>query len=256
MTTKIKRLLSVAVLALVVCGVAAGSASAAEPYFKVENTKHEVSVLAEGLTRNVTVTLPAAGEMHIPALGLSIYCTKASGSGTVYNKYVSGSPQARLESGVVSFEGCGVVEASEKISSCYVNGAISGAGKITTNALDVKFGYQPGSSGENVEALLAAEGAEALVTTIKISECALEGSYKIKGDLVAGFGPTNTLLEKTVQGVTALEGIQEYKTVEFPAATSEKLLEGQELKFGAHPASIEGALEFAAPSGEALGVFA
>jgi hypothetical protein len=252
MIVRTRALLSAVVVALAVCAVAAASASATtvEPYFKAENTKGEVTTLAEGQTRSVTATLPYAGEMHIPELGISIYCTVANGSGVVYNNYVSKTlREGRLKSGVITFEDCGVNGAPE----CYVDGAISGAGKITTNTIAGRLGYQPGGSPTNAEAALSPEEVGGLFTTIKISECALEGGYKVKGTLVAGVGPINTLLERTVQGVTALEGVQEFKSIEFPVAKEK--LEGQELKYGAHSASIEGALEFVVSGGEKLGIF-
>jgi hypothetical protein len=238
-------------LAFVVCGIAAGSASAStEPYLKVENTKGEVSTLGEGQTKKITASMPQAGEMHIPALGISITCTGASGSAEVYNNYVGGSRrEGRMKSGVITFEGCGLVGGE----SCYINGAISGAAKITTNSIKATMAYQPGTT-ENAEAALAPEAVGGTFASIAIEECALnEGKYPVKGTLVAGIGPVNTLLERTIQGVTALSGIQEFKSTENPVAKEK--VEGQELKYGTHPASIEGALEIVVSGGEKLGVF-
>lgn len=255
MIARAKALLSIAALAYLVCVATACVASAAEPYIKAENAKGEVTTLAEGQTRTVTALLPYAGEMHIPALNVSITCTQASGEGKVYNNYVSGSlREGRLKSGVITFEDCSVVNPDNpsEVSECYINGTLSGGGRITTNDIAGRFGYEPGST-ENVEAALFPESVGGNFTKIEISECALEDPYPVKGMLIAGIGPTNTFLERTVQGVTALEGIQEFKSIEYPA--SKEKLENEELKYGAHPASIEGALEFVVSGGEKLGVF-
>jgi hypothetical protein len=246
--TKMLGLCLVAVFAM--GAVMASAASATEPYFKAENSKGEVSILTSGQSRTVKVSMPYAGEMHIPGLGVSIYCTNASGTGVVSNHY---SGATRLEGRFVSsagikFEGCGVVNEP----SCHVGGGAGGAGKIQTNELVARLGYQPGSTA-NVEADLYAEEWFGIFTTIELSDCVLSGNYPIAGALIAGIGPTSTLLSSTIQGVTALEGIQEFSSIEFPA--SKEKLTGEELYYSFWQASLEGALEFTAPSGEKLGIF-
>jgi hypothetical protein len=250
MNTQKARRLSCAVAAVLALGlIIAGSALASEPYFKVESGG-KVTTLGSGETRTQSFSLPAEGRMYIPALGLTIGCTNATGSGLIYNNYVSGArKEGRLKSATVSFTGCSVVEQP----GCYVNGAVGGTGKITTNALTARLGYQPGST-ENIEALLAPEVAGKAFATITVTECVSEGTYTIKGELVSGIGPSNTLMESSVQGVTTTTGeVQQYKSIEFPEA-KEKLTE-QELKFGTKGASIEGALELVLSGSEKVGYY-
>lgn len=248
MTATNARRVSLAVVAAMIVGLlAAASAFATEAYMKVEK-EGKVTTLASGETRTQSISLPAEGRMYIPTAGITIACTSAKGSGTIYNNYVSGTrKEGRLKSASITFEGCSVVGGT----GCYIDGAISGAGKITTDTIDARLGYQPGSS-ENVEALLAPESGT-LFTTIDVEECALEGEYQIKGELVAGIGPDNTFMESSVQGVITTSGTQEYKTIEFPGA--KESLSAQELKFGAKAASIEGALELVLSGGEKIGYF-
>jgi hypothetical protein len=252
MITVSKRKLLTAVVAMLMVGsIASASASATEPYIKVEKGG-VVTTLAEGVTKTQTFSMPAEGRLYIPTL-IGISCTNASGSGLIYNNYVGGvRKEGRLKTATITFEGCAV----EGQPKCLINGAISGAGKITTNATSARLGYQPGST-ENLEAVLSAENAEKLFTTIKVTECGSEGSYKVTGQLVAGVAPSNTFFEKSVQGATTVNAtskLQQYKTIEFPGAKEN--LTGQELKFGTKAASIEGALEIGlTTAGESMGFF-
>lgn len=248
MTAAKARRVSLAVVATLIVGlVGTASASAAtEAYMKVEK-EGKVTTLASGETRTQSFSLPAEGRLTIPNPAETIACTSAKGSGTIYNNYVGAERrEGRLKSATITFEGCSV-----EGSSCYIDGAVSGAGKITTTAIDARLGYQPGSS-ENIEALLAPESGTKF-TTISLEECVIEGSYEVKGTLVSGIGPSNTLQASSVQGVTASGGSQQYKTIEFPVA--KESLSSEELKVGSKPATIEGALELTLSGGESLGYF-
>jgi hypothetical protein len=229
--------------------VTASALAATEAYFKVEKGG-VTTTLASGETRTQTISLPAEGRMYIPALKLTIACTNATGSAVIYNNYVGGvRKEGRLKSTSISFTGCSVVGQS----GCYINGAISGAGKITTNTLAARLGYQPAST-ENVEADLYPEVAEKTFATVAITECASEGSYPIKGQLVAGIGPSNELMTAPIEGVITTSAlVQQFKTIEFPVA--KETLTGQELKFGTKEAAIEGAIELVLPGGEKVGYY-
>jgi hypothetical protein len=249
MTAISARRVSLAALAAIIIGmIATASAFATEPYMKVQK-EGKVTTLAEGETRTQTIGLPAEGRLYLPAAGttITIACTSAKGSGKIYNNYVGGKrEEGRLKSASVTFEGCSVVGKS----GCYIDGAIAGAGKITTNTLAARLGYQPGSS-ENIEAELYPESSTTF-TTITLSECSLEGVYTIKGELVSGIGPTNTFLAAPVEGVVASSAVQELKTIEFPGQKED--LSARELKVGEKKVSVEGALELVL-SGEELGYF-
>jgi hypothetical protein len=249
MTTISARRVSLAAVAAIVVGmIATASAFATEPYMKVQK-EGKVTTLAEGETRTQNISLPAEGRLYLPngSSTITIACTSAKGSGKIYNNYVSGKrEEGRLKSATITFEGCSVVGKS----TCYVNGAISGAGKITTSTLAARLGYQPGST-ENIEAELYPESATTF-TTISLTECSLEGSYTIKGQLVSGIGPTDTFLAAPVEGVVAASAVQELKTIEFPG--QKESLTAQELKAGEKKVSVEGALELVL-SGEELGYF-
>jgi hypothetical protein len=229
--------------------VTASALAATEAYFKVEKGG-VTTTLAAGETRTQAISLPAEGKMYIPSLKLTIACTNATGSATIYNNYVGGvRKEGRLKSTTITFTGCGVVGQP----SCYINGAIGGAGKITTNTLAARLGYQPGST-ENVEADLSPEVAEKSVTTVEVAECAAEGGYPIKGQLVAGIGPSNEQMTAPVEGVITTSAlVQQFKTIEFPVA--KETLTGQELKFGTKEAALEGAIELVLPGGEKVGYY-
>lgn len=251
-TVSARRLLSAMAVMLMVGSIASASASATEPYIKVEKGG-VATTLAEGVTRTQTFSMPAEGRIYIPELSLTVACTNASGSGTVYNNYVAKvRKEGRLKSATITFEGCSVVGKP----LCFINKAIGGAAKITTNTIAARLGYQP-STTENIEALIAPEVATEPFTTIQLGEgCGtLEGSYKIKGQLIAGIGPANTFFERSVQGATTVTGsIQQYKTISFPGAS--ETLSAQELKFGLKTASVEGALEIGlTTAGESIGFF-
>jgi hypothetical protein len=250
-TVSKRRLLTAVVAMLMVGSIASASASAAvEPYFKVEKGG-VTTTLASGETRTQTFSMPAEGRIYVPGASLAIACTNASGSGLIYNNWVGATrKEGRLKEAKVTFEGCSVVGQPK----CFINGAVSGAGKITTNAISARIGYQTEST-ENIEAVLVAENAEKLFATVKITECALENNYKITGQLVVGIGPSNTLFEKAVEGGTTITGeIQQYKTIQFPVAAES--LTGQELKFGAKTAAVEGALEIGlSTAGEKVGFY-
>lgn len=246
---QIKRLTAVGAAIAVVSLMATASALASEAYFKVEKGG-VTSTLASGETRTQTISLPNEGMLYIPSLGFTVGCTNATGSAVIYNNYVSGvRKEGRLKSTSISFTGCSVVGQP----SCYINGAIGGAGKITTNTLAARLGYQPGST-ENVEADLSPEVAEKPFATVTVTECASEGLYTIKGQLVAGIGPSNTIMAAPVEGVTTTTGsIQQFKTIEFPGAKEN--LSAQELKFGTKTVALEGAIELVLPGGEGVGYF-
>lgn len=245
---QIKRLAAIAAAVTAVGLVASASAFASEAYFKVEKGG-VTTTLASGETRTQTISMPSEGRLYIPSLKLTIACTNATGSAVIYNNYVSGvRKEGRLKSTSISFTGCSVVGQP----TCYINGAISGAGKITTNTVAARLGYQPGSS-ENVEADLYPEVEGKSFATVNVTECASEGAYIIKGQLVAGIGPSNEQMAEPVEGVTTTTGeVQQYKTIEFPGA--KESLTGQELKFGTKPVSIEGAIALVI-SGEKVGYY-
>jgi hypothetical protein len=245
---QIKRLTAVAAAVTALGLVLAGSAFASEAYFKVEKGG-VTTTLGSGETRTQSISLPDEGRLYIPSLKLTIACTGATGSATIYNNYVGGvRKEGRLKSTSISFTGCGVVGQP----TCYVNGAIGGAGKITTNTIAARLGYQPGST-ENVEAELYPEVEGKSFATVAVTECASEGNYIVKGHLVAGIGPANTMMAAPVEGVvTNSSGVQGIKTIEFPGA--KESLSAQELKFGTKEVSIEGAIELVL-SGESVGYF-
>jgi len=245
----VRRLSLAAVAAIVIGMIASASAFATEAYMKVQK-EGKVTTLASGETRSQTISLPGEGRLYMPSVGVTIACTSAKGSGTIYNNYVGSTrEEGRLKSATITFESCSVVGNS----GCYINGAISGAGKITTNTLAARLGYQPGSS-EDIEALLYPEVSGKAFTTITISECVLEDVYAIKGQLVAGIGPANTFMAESVQGVVANSSeVQELKTIEFPG--QKESLTGQELKFGTKGVAVEGALDLVLSGGEELGYF-
>jgi hypothetical protein len=105
----------------------------------------------------------------------------------------------------------------------------------------------------NYVALIAPENAGAKFTVIKITECTLEGSYAIRGELVAQLKPANMLVMVAEAILATTSGVQQNKSVEFPVAGS--TLTGQELKFGAKAVGVEGTLGLELTGGEQIGFF-
>jgi hypothetical protein len=245
---QIQRLTAVVVATTAIALTLVGNAFASEAYFKVQKGG-VTTTLASGETRTQTIALPGEGRLYIPSLKLTIACTGATGSAVIYNNYVAGvRKEGRLKSTSISFTGCSVVGQP----TCFINGAIGGAGKITTNTIAARLGYQPGST-ENVEAELYPEVEGKSFATVNVTECASEGAYPIKGQLVAGIGPSNTLMAAPVEGVTASSTqVQGIKTIEFPGA--KESLSAQELKFGTKEVAIEGAIELVI-AGESVGYY-
>jgi hypothetical protein len=243
----IRRLIPVLVVTLLLSCALAGNASATEAYIKVKHAGIETT-LAAGETRTQSIGSATEVKLFIPSVMLTISCASSSGSGQVYNNYVGGIlKEGRLKSASLTLEGCSVVGQPK----CFVNGAASGAGKITTNPLGARLGYEPGTL--NLEALVTPENAESLFTTIKITECASEGNYRIKGNLVAGVEPAATFVVVAKAILTTTSGAQQKTSIEFPDATV--VLTGQELKFGTKGVGVEGTLGLELFGGEKIGYF-
>jgi hypothetical protein len=242
-----RRLVPVLTTMLLAGCVLVGNAWGAEAFIKVKHAGVETT-LAAGETRPQSIGSTAEVKLFIPSVALTISCTSSSGSGVVYNNYVGGVlKEGRLRSASLTLEGCSVVGQP----ACFINGAVSGAGKITTNPLSARLGYEPGTL--NLEALIAPENSESLFTNIKITECAIENNYPIKGSLVALVKPAGMFVVVAKAILTTSGGVQQNTSIEFPEAAV--TLTGQELKIGTKAVGVEGTLGLELTTGEKIGYF-
>jgi hypothetical protein len=248
----------VAVLAM--SAIATSIAAAEEPIFKVGEIANEVAtrhVLAPSEKRGVTVHL-GASRIRIPTLSITITCTTGTGKGEIYNgevenltthiKYLVGS----LDHAEVTFEGCAV----EGAPACYINGAISGAAKISATELAGKLGYDP--KVNEVRLHLTSTKAGSVFTTFDIEECAMEGAYPLKKGVI-GLAPNAELekLKKELNFTFAVNGadLQLLKEISNPQIGTTEV---DELVFGAHAASLESGIELKVTpkvTGEGVGIY-
>lgn len=243
-------------LLLIVTGVSV--AAAEEPLFKVGTIAAEVAtrhVLALSENREVTANVPREVRLAVPAAGLTVACTAATGKGEIYNKEVENTTtKIKYIVGFVDqlklkLEQCAV----PGMAGCFVNGAIGGAGVVEVETLSGKLGYLPTAS--EVLLHLAPKNAKNAFATVNITECALEGSYPIKRGLIGEVVRLEKLAPELLVEYATAAGVQARTELENPLIGT---IEKDELKFGPKPAAAEGTVELqlkAKAPGEGVGVF-
>jgi hypothetical protein len=246
------RILGLCLMAVcAVSALASSSAIAVEgPYFKIKVGAGPLEVLAEGKVEKFTLKqISAESRFYVPALraaGPVVVCTGATGSGEICNFYEPAAPknrrEGRLQKGEIIYTGC-----STPKQNCTIDGNGKNAGEIVTKNISGRLGFVTVGGKSIVATLLVSENAMPLAE-IGLLDCDYpEGTFRLTGSAVVPVREAGELTGsfRVLPKVNAADE-QELKEIEFPewnevAKKSEKQVnKGDELKFGAHPAAIEG----------------
>jgi len=219
-----------ALLVFALCAVAAASASANTPRWKVGG-----AYLGAGVEEAFSST-SGVSKLRVPARGLTLVCKKDSGSGKIVGS-AAGSPGTNKEV-VVTFEECSV----EGAPTCVVP-------NITTKKLKSELVWLSKEGNNAGDRLLPEEGT--VFTNIVISGCAAAGTFPVTGEALGKVEPIAT--EVTSGTLTFTDpAIATYWTGDKPNRVEHT---NGGLKFGGTPAVFSSVDTITLNSGSVFGVF-